>query len=78
MSRAFIRESDAAEPPDIPPLVSRLPPGVVDYLTPDGADRLRAELARLEESEHHAVAGSMSDDAGRGGYCSSRISVSIT
>jgi transcription elongation factor GreB len=51
MSRAFVRESDAGEPSDLLPLVSPLPPGVKDRLTPDGADQLRAELARLEDKE---------------------------
>ena len=50
MSKAFTRESDDA--PDLP-LPSRratpLPPGTPNLITPDGAQRLRAELAELAE-----------------------------
>jgi len=52
MSKAFTRESD-----DLPeaPVVSRqrspLPPGAKNYLTPDGARRLREELDRLVQVE---------------------------
>ena len=52
MSKAFTRESD--DLPDRPtrsPLPSLLPPGVKNYLTPDGARRLREELDRLIEIE---------------------------
>lgn len=57
MSKAFTRESD-----DLPeqPVVSRpppsLPPGVKNYLTPDGAVRLRAEMERLMEKERPEAA----------------------
>jgi transcription elongation factor GreB len=50
MSKAFTRESDDA--PELPPVQrnhSSLPPGAKNYLTPDGAQRLRDELAQLIE-----------------------------
>ncbi len=57
MSKAFTRESDDA--PDLPvrPLrASPLPPGAKNYLTPDGAARLRAELdERLQEKRPRAT-----------------------
>ena len=45
MSRAFVTESDREEAFVPPPLA--LPPGVPNRITPDGAARLRAELAAL-------------------------------
>jgi transcription elongation factor GreB len=52
MSKAFTRESDDA--PELParrPRASPLPPGARNYLTPDGAARLRAELEELLQKE---------------------------
>ena len=52
MSRAFVRESDDAGeqlPPSRPPL----PPGVTNYITPDGAKRMEAELDRLLEQKRN-------------------------
>lgn len=45
MSRAFVKESDRDErlPPPPPPL----PPGTPNYITPAGAERLRAEKEPL-------------------------------
>ena len=67
MSKAFTRESD-----DLPeqPIALRpppsLPPGVKNYLTPDGAARLRAELEQLVERERpEAAALSDADEARR-------------
>ena len=47
MSKAFTRESDDA--PDLGPIrpVAALPPGVKNYMTAAGAEKLRDELARL-------------------------------
>ena len=48
MSKAFTRESDdAPEPRPLARLTSSLPPGAKNYLTPDGAQRLQAELDQL-------------------------------
>jgi transcription elongation factor GreB len=48
VSKAFTRESDDAPQEEVvPPLRSILPPGAKNYLTPDGAQRLRADLEKL-------------------------------
>ena len=52
MSKAFTRESD--DLPDMPVAARQrapLPPGAKNYLTPDGARRLREELDRLVQVE---------------------------
>lgn len=51
MSKAFLRESDLSEPAEFPSPIATLPPGAKNYLTPDGAERLRAEAIRLLEEE---------------------------
>lgn len=61
MSKAFLRESDAEEAPDLPPPVSLLPPGVKNFITPDGAVRLRAELSRMIDSERPPLASASHD-----------------
>jgi len=55
MSKAFTRENDAEEPELERPL-SALPPGAVNYMTADGAERLRQELVRLVETERPRLA----------------------
>jgi transcription elongation factor GreB len=62
MSRAFVRESDVPQLPELPPQISPLPPGAKNYLTPSGAERLRAELARLLETERPRLASAPLDD----------------
>ncbi|MBI2949105.1 MAG: GreA/GreB family elongation factor [Verrucomicrobia bacterium] len=57
MSKAFTRESD--DLPDLPPVPRPpppLPPGAKNYLTPEGAARLRAELERLLQVERPRLA----------------------
>ncbi|HET6408410.1 MAG TPA: GreA/GreB family elongation factor [Chthoniobacteraceae bacterium] len=52
MSKAFTRESD--DEPEMRPLgkpAAVLPAGAPNYLTPDGAERLRKELERLTVEE---------------------------
>ena len=49
MSKAFTREDDAADEPVLPAPVSLLPPGVKNYLTAAGAERLRGELEKLND-----------------------------
>ncbi|MDQ6654535.1 MAG: GreA/GreB family elongation factor [Verrucomicrobiota bacterium] len=51
MSRAFVRESD--DRPELPLArqAAALPAGARNYITPDGAARLREELRRLVEIE---------------------------
>jgi transcription elongation factor GreB len=50
MSKAFTREADE-EHEDAParPLGAELPPGVPNYMTPEGAARLREDLHRLTQ-----------------------------
>ncbi len=51
MSRAFVDESAQQPHDDAPELKIPLPPGARNYSTPRGAERLRAELADLEQEE---------------------------
>lgn len=62
MSRAFVRESDEPQLPELPPLVSPLPPGARNYLTKGGAQRLRDALARLLDQERPRLAQSAPAD----------------
>jgi transcription elongation factor GreB len=62
MSRAFVREDDAPQLPELPPLVSPLPPGAKNHLTAGGAERLRAEIARMLDSERPRLAAAPPDD----------------
>jgi transcription elongation factor GreB len=62
MSRAFVRESDVPQLLDLPPQASPLPPGAKNYLTPGGADRLKAELAQRLEVERPKLASRPADD----------------
>ncbi|AKT41159.1 GreA/GreB family elongation factor [Chondromyces crocatus] len=56
MSKAFTRESDD-DLDDVPvrPLGAELPPGVKNYMTPEGAARLRDELERVTRLERPAI-----------------------
>ena len=57
MSKAFTREDDdAPEPPLRPRRLSSLPAGAKNYLTSDGAERLREELGRLLDTERPRLA----------------------
>src|SRR5689334_13489521 len=48
MSKAFTRdENEGPEIPDVLPTPSSLAPGAKNYITPGGAEKLRAELQRL-------------------------------
>jgi transcription elongation factor GreB len=50
MSKAFTKESDGGSFDEvIPEAKDLLPPGVKNYVTPHGAEALRAELEHLEE-----------------------------
>src|SRR4051794_1087733 len=55
MSKAFTREDDASEDAPLRPLPS-LPPGVKNYITPQGAQALRDELTRLQEDRSRVAA----------------------
>ena len=57
MSKAFTRESDdGPDEPISPRPSSALPPGAKNYMTPDGAARLRAELDGLQNEERPSIA----------------------
>jgi transcription elongation factor GreB len=55
MSKAFTREDDQPEPEPPRRLTSVLPPGAKNYLTPDGATRLRTELETLTAARPQAT-----------------------
>lgn len=63
MSKAFTREDDLPDLTVTRPLPSPLPPGAKNYLTPDGARRLRAELDNLVAVERPKIAASGADRA---------------
>lgn len=56
MSKAFTREDDLPDPMVTRRLPSPLPPGAKNYLTPDGARRLQAELDHLTNVERPQIA----------------------
>jgi len=63
MSKAFTRESDNEQERPLPlRQPSALPPGAKNYLTPDGAKRLRDELDRLVEVDRPRVAASQNQN----------------
>jgi transcription elongation factor GreB len=50
MSKAFTRdENEGPEIPDVLPTPSILAPGAKNYITPEGAEKLREELKRMVE-----------------------------
>ena len=62
MSKAFTREDDDA--PEIPDLIvpaSSLVPGAKNYITPQGAQKLRDELQRLVEVERPGLVEARGD-----------------
>ena len=65
MSKAFTREDDDDDPPVLPALVSPLPPGAKNFMTAEGAERLRAEVARLAEGRPKLAAAATNADAKR-------------
>lgn len=60
MSKAFTREDDSIDPPR-PARVPLLPPGVRNFLTSAGRDRLQTELNALREHRPVLVEGSLTD-----------------
>jgi len=56
MSRAFVRESDFPESDEPPRRQAALPPGVTNYITAAGAERLGRELSELRASRAPAPA----------------------
>ncbi len=66
MSKAFTREDDLAEEPLLRVAPSPLPPGVKNYLTPDGAKRLRHELDALIQIERPRLSSQISKSSTEG------------
>src|SRR4051812_31368724 len=56
MSKAFVRESDSDDLPELPPLASPLPAGARNYMTAGGLERLEREIRRLLDEERPQVA----------------------
>jgi transcription elongation factor GreB len=65
MSKAFTRESDDGGD-DAPETGPALPAGVKNYITPDGFERLRAELRQLTRVERPKVVETVAWAAGNG------------
>ena len=63
MSKAFLRETDFADLPPLRPTTLSLPPGVKNYITHEGAERLRDELKHLVNDARPPVAARALDDA---------------
>lgn len=55
MNKAFVKESDNDDDEDIGPEAVRLPAGTKNYMTVQGYQRLRAELAHLMTEERPSV-----------------------
>ncbi|MBB5216919.1 transcription elongation factor GreB [Parapusillimonas granuli] len=55
MNKAFVKESDQDDDEDLGPEAVRLPSGTKNYMTVEGYQRLRAELAHLMNEERPAV-----------------------
>jgi transcription elongation factor GreB len=60
VSRAFKRESDESGAEEMPAVRPQLPPGTRNYITREGADKLRNRLGELLETKR-ASAGSDSE-----------------
>lgn len=55
MSRGFVKEEDQEEPVLVPPRAA-IPEGVTNYVTPNGLEKLKAELKDLEHERAHVQA----------------------
>jgi transcription elongation factor GreB len=68
VSRAFLSESDDAfMEDDVPETKDPLPPGVKNYMTPEGAKRLKEELAGLLNGERPGLLTKLSQAVADGG-----------
>lgn len=66
MSKAFTREeNEGPDRPELLPTLSVLPPGARNYMTPAGAELLRAELERLVQIEKPSLFAASDDPEGR-------------
>ncbi|MGV3771953.1 MAG: GreA/GreB family elongation factor [Verrucomicrobiales bacterium] len=61
MSKAFTREDDDAPERAFVPKIAAVPPGVNNYITAEGAARLRAEMDELESRERPRLALEISE-----------------
>jgi len=67
MSRAFVDESDSQyQDEEVPEIKIPLPPGAANYMTPAGAQALRAELDALRGRERPQAAGAVTRLAASG------------
>jgi len=66
MSKAFLREDDAAQPEAVPAAEPAPLPGRRNYITPAGYARLKAELRALVEDERPEVVRTVSWAASNG------------
>lgn len=62
MSKAFTREDDAIDEPILARPPTQLPPGVKNYITADGARRLREELDHLTQIERPRITSELADE----------------
>lgn len=66
MSKAFTKESDDSPDESVLPRPS-LPPGVTNYITPEGAQHLQAQLAALVEQKRAVLDETSAPDPTRSG-----------
>jgi transcription elongation factor GreB len=67
MNKAFTKESDDGFDEIVPEPKDLLPPGKKNYVTPEGAEQLRAELEHWVEVERPRVLGGDAAESGPGG-----------
>jgi transcription elongation factor GreB len=67
VSRAFVDESDSQyRDEEVPEIKIPLPPGAANYMTPEGAEALRAQLGALRGRERPQAAGAVTRLAASG------------
>src|SRR5271165_4209253 len=64
MSKAFTKETDTDD--DLDDDVAALPPGVKNYITPEGLQRMRDEFAHLHQVERPKIVETVAWAAGNG------------
>ncbi len=64
MSKAFTKETDSDD--DLDDDVAALPPGVKNYITPEGLQRMRDEFAHLHQVERPKIVETVAWAAGNG------------
>ena len=66
MSKAFTKETDGEDDENLPEVAAPQPPGIKNYLTPEGHARLTAELHQLRRVERPKVVNVVAWAAGNG------------